>query len=192
MGMRHITFLAVLFFAGSAHADDPARGAFDRNLAIGAYGSGWAGSYLGASVGGRARWEPFESLGIDLFAEHMWVRSPGGFRHDHPIGFNAYIPFDLGQGWRFRPLLGFCAVFSMIEPDNEDAPRADDVLFGMHAGAGVEWAPLRLLSLFVDLKAIGYLGHDRTAQGWTGSVSEDYATMAVVQANLGAQVHFDL
>ena len=193
-GMRQITipvFLVILGISASASAQEQP-GAFDRDLALGAYGTGWAGSYLGAGLGGRLRWEMLDWLGVDLFAEHMWVESPAGFRHDHPIGFNAYIPIELGATVRLRPLLGFCAVFSMIEPENEDAPRADDVLFGVHAGVGIEWAPIRWLSLFADAKAIGYLGHDRESQGWTGSVSEEYGTSGVVQAVLGTQAHFDL
>lgn len=194
-GMRlGFLFSAILLslIATTAHAEDPPPGAFERNLAIGVYGTAWEGSYLGAGLGGRARWEPLSWLGMDLFAEHMWVESPAGFRHDHPIGFNAYIPVALGPTVRVRPLFGFCAVFSLIEPENEGGPRADDVLFGVHLGAGIEWAPFRLFSFFFDAKAIGYLGHDRTAQGWTGSVSEEYATSGVVQAAVGTQVHFDL
>ena len=193
-GMRLVTvlfLLSILATSASAAAQDRPS-AFERDLALGVYGTGWAGSYLGAGLGGRVRWEMLDWLGVDLFAEHMWVESPAGFRHDHPIGFNAYIPIELSRTVRFRPLFGFCAVFSMIEPENDDAPRADDVLFGVHAGVGIEWAPIRLLSFFADAKAIGYLGHDREAQGWTGSVSEEYGTSGVVQAVLGTQVHFDL
>lgn len=144
-------------------------------------------------MGGRLRWEPFDLLGIDLFTEHLVVDNPGGgLRHDHPIGFNLYVPVALTPTFRFRPLFGFCAVFSLIEPAQEGAPRADDVLFGVHGGAGIEWAPIAFLSLFLDVQATAYLGHDRSSHGWTGDVAEQYSTFAVVQASLGAQVHFSL
>ncbi len=203
MAMTRISlFSAVLFtlltFAHLAEAQEPApdapRATFDENLGVGFYGTGWLGAYPGAGVGGRIRWEPFDLLGIDLFGEALLVENPGGggLRHDYPIGFNLFVPIDLGEHVRLRPLFGFCAVFSLIEPASEGAPRADDVLFGIHGGAGVEWSPLRHFSFFLDVQATGYLGHDRSSQGWTGEVSEDYATFGLVQASLGTQVHFSL
>ncbi len=186
------SLLLVAASASSAVAQDTRPGTFDRNLAIGAYGTGWVGAYAGAGVGARIRWEPFERLGIDLFTEHLIVESPGGLRHDHPIGFNVYVPFALGPNVRVRPLFGFCAVFSLVEPEQEDGPRADDVLFGIHGGAGLEWSPFRDVSLFLDVQAIAYLGHDRAAGGWTGMVDEEYSTFGVAQASLGAEFHFDL
>ncbi len=170
-----------------------ASAAFDEDLALGVYGTAWAGAYPGVGGGGRLRWEPFDMLGLDLFAESLIVDNPGGgLRHDHSIGFNLYIPIELTPSFRIRPLFGFCAVFSMIEPAQDGAPRADDVLFGIHGGAGVEWSPQRYFSVFLDVQATGYLGHDRSSHGWTGEVSEEYGTFAVVQASLGAQVHFSL
>jgi hypothetical protein len=204
MAMTRISLLAALILttlsasqadaqeAAEASVDAP-RQTFDENLAVGVYGTGWLGAYAGAGVGGRIRWEPFDLLGIDLFGEALLVENPGGgFRHDYPIGFNIYIPIDLADNVRLRPLFGFCAVFSLIEPAEEGAPRADDVLFGIHGGAGVEWSPFRHFSFFLDVQATGYLGHDRSSQGWTGEVSEDYATFGLVQASLGTQIHFSL
>jgi hypothetical protein len=204
MAMTRIFLFATILSSlsvGSALAQDAAQEeteaapstAFDDNLALGVYGTSWAGAYAGVGVGGRLRWEPFALLGVDLFTEHLLVENPGGgLRHDHPIGFNLYVPIEIHPTFRFRPLFGFCAVFSQIEPAQEGAPRADDVLFGIHGGAGIEWSPFRLVSLFLDVQATGYLGHDRSSHGWTGEVSEEYATFGVVQASLGAQVHFDL
>lgn len=162
---------------------------FHRDWALGGYATGWEGSYLGGGIGGRIRWEPFDLLGVEVFAEHLMVESRGGSRHDHPVGFNLYVPLWLAEDLRLRPLFGFCAVLSFMEPDNEGAPTAEDVLFGVHAGAGIEWAALRDLSLFVDLQAVGWLGHDRTAQGWTGDVGEELTPTGVVQASMGLQIH---
>jgi len=201
MGMtRFFVFCALLLTASPVLAQETAESpeevptpTFDENLAIGAYGTGWLGAYAGAGIGGRARWEPFDLLGVDLFAEALIVdNADGGFRHDYPIGFNLYVPISIAETFRVRPLFGFCAVFSQIEPAQDGAPRADDVLFGIHAGAGLEWSPLRHLSLFLDVQATGYLGHDRSSHGWTGEVSEEYATFGVVQASLGTMVHFSL
>lgn len=181
---------AVLAATGTAWADDAVEPhSFDRDWALGGYATGWEGAYLGGGLGGRARWEPFEWLGVETFAEHLMVESPGGLRHDHPVGFNLYVPFDLGGRVRLRPLFGFCAVLSFMEPENEGAPGAEDVLFGMHGGAGIEWAPWADWSVFLDVQAVGYLGHDRTAQEWTGDVGEELTTSGVVQVGAGIQLH---
>ncbi len=173
----------------TAHADDSHPHGFNRPFALGGYATGWAGGYLGGGVGGRLRWQPFRWLGVDLFSEHLLVQNPGSLRHDHPIGFNVFVPLRLTRDVQLLPLFGFCAVFSFIEPAQKDGPRADDVLFGVHGGAGVEWAPLRDWSLFLDVQAVGYLGHGRSAQGWTGSVDDNLTATGVVQASFGLQVH---
>jgi hypothetical protein len=182
--------LAILVRPTGASAQDVEPAHFDRPLAVGAYATGWEGAYLGGGLGGRIRWEPFDWLGIEGFAEHLLVENPGGVRHDHPIGFNAFVPWRVAAGLRLRPLFGFCAVFSLIEPDREGGPRADDIVFGVHAGGGIEWAPWDDWSFFLDAQAVAYLGHDRRAQGWTGSVDEELRTTAVVQLAAGLQLHF--
>ncbi len=164
---------------------------FDRDLALAAYATGWEGAYLGGGLGGRARWEPLDWGGVELFSEHLIVETPRGSRHDHPVGFNLYVPIRLAYNLRFRPIVGGCAVFSFVDPDVEGAARADDILFGLHAGVGIEWAPLTSWSVFVDAQAIGYLGHDRTAQDWNGSVSEELGLLGVVQVAAGVQLHID-
>ena len=69
------------------------------------------------------------------------------------------------------------------------APRADDILFGVHGGVGLEVAVHERVSLFLDAQAIGYLAHDRTGQGWTGSVGGNEHPIAVLQPTMGLQVH---
>lgn len=169
--------------------EDVVQTAFDREWALGIYGTGWVGDYSGAGVGGRLRWEPFELLGFDVWAESLLVEWPGGLRHDHPVGFNIYVPIEIVPEVRFRPMLGLCASFSLIEPQEQDGPRADDVQFAIHGGAGIEFSPNRTFSIFVDVQAFGYLGHDRTAEGWTGSVDEGYTYFATVTGSAGFQVH---
>lgn len=163
--------------------------AFDRPFAIAGYATAWHGAYGGLGVGGRARWEPFEHLGLDLFAEHLAVQTPHGFRHDHPIGFNAYIPIPLTTALRLRPLAGFCAVLSFIASDEAEAPHADDVLLGVHAGLGLELALGSHVSAFAEVQASAWLGHDRTVQGWTGAIDNGIAPFGVVQAALGLSWH---
>ena len=193
---------AMGLWAGGARADSgtepepaaadeaaPESHGFDRDWALGGYATGWEGSYLGGGIGGRIRWEPFDMLGVEVFGEHLVVESQGGLRHDHPVGFNLYLPIRLASDLQLRPMLGFCAVFSFMEPENEGAPGAEDVLFGLHGGAGIEWALFRDLSVFLEVQAVGWLGHDRTSQGWTGEVSEELTTTGVVQASAGLQVH---
>ena len=164
--------------------------AFDRSFAIGAYASGWLGAYDAVGGGGRIRWEPFPLLGVEVFGEAHAVAWPGAIRHDHQLGFNLYVPIELTSWLRVRPLFGFCVVLSMIEPGDSHTPRADDVLFGVHGGAGIEASIDTWASVFFDVQAAAYMGHDRTQGGWTGGVGGDYVPFGSVQGVLGVAVHF--
>lgn len=183
-----------LSLASPAAAQDaaprPVRSAFDRSFAIGVYGSGWLGAYAAAGGGARIRWEPFELLGFEVFGETHFVEWPGALRHDHQLGFNMYVPFELTSWLRVRPLFGFCVVISMIEPGETGTPRADDVLFGVHGGAGIEASIETWVSVFLDVQAAAYMGHDRAQGGWTGGVGGDYVPFGSVQGVLGVAVHF--
>lgn len=162
---------------------------FDAPVALGGYAAGWGGSYGAAGVGGKLRLEPVAHLGVDLFAEHYAVGTPVGFRHDHPIGFDLYTPIGLPADLRLRPLLGMCVVGSFIASKVSDAPGADDVLVGSHVGLGLEVPVAAKVSAFLDGKAVGWLGHDRAVQGWTGSVDSRLSPFAVAQVDLGVQLH---
>ncbi len=166
--------------------------AAERAFGIGVYASGWAGSYLGAGVGLRVRWEPFDALGIEVFGEAHLLESGMGIRHDHQVGFNAYVPIRLGAGLRLRPLFGFCVVLSLIEPTEQYAPRADDVLFGLHAGLGLEWSLNEWLATFLEVQGAGWTGHDRSLDRWTGTTEDTYAFFGTAQLIVGASAHFDL
>lgn len=170
----------------AASAADP----FDQPVAIGGYALGWQGSYGAAGLGGDLRLEPFERLGVDLFAEHLLVETPSGYRHDHPIGFDAYVPIDVSPTVRLRPLLGACAVGSFVASSDPDAPGASDVLFGLHAGLGAELALADQLSAFAVGKAVGWVGHDRSVQGWSGQVGNELVPFGVGQFDLGVALHF--
>lgn len=161
---------------------------WDQQLAVGFYATGHAGSYLAGGGGGRLRYEPFEWLGVEAYLEMTVVDWPGGFRHDYPNGFSLYVPIRAGD-FRFRPFLGFCDILSFIEPEQEHAPRADDILFGAHIGVGAEIAVHSHFSLFADLQANVYAGHDRTSEGWTGGVDEEFAPFWNIQLNIGVQAH---
>ena len=87
---------------------------FDRTFGISSYATGWHGAYGGVGVGGRLRYEAFPFLGLDLFGEALLVPVPHGLRHDHPVGFNLYVPFRVGQVVRLRPLLGMCVTPSFF------------------------------------------------------------------------------
>lgn len=166
--------------------------AAEQPFAIGAYGAGWLGAYAAAGVGGHLRWEVLDELGIELLGEALVVESPSGFRHDHQVGFDVYVPLRLGAGLRLRPFVGFCTVFSLVEPAEQFAPRADDVLFGPHAGLGIEASLGHWFSLFLDAQAALWAGHDRSSSGWTGATSESYAFFGTAQLRAGAAVHFAL
>jgi hypothetical protein len=192
------SLLAVLAFSASARAaaeapsDSAPKTAFDQPLALATYTQGWAGAYDGVGVGGRARWEFWQHhAGLDLFGEFMMVDWPGGGeRHDIPIGFDVYAPFALGRRVRLRAMAGMCAVFSFIEPAMAGAPSSDDVLFGVHAGAGIEVAMIGPFAWFLDAQAVWYLGHDRTADAWSGSVSGNLSQAVVFQPTTGVELAF--
>ena len=172
-------------------SEDAPVGALDRPFMIGSYVSGWAGSYLAGGVGGRVGWEPFDELGVQVFGEgHIVEWAGAGIRHDHQIGFDLYIPITLAPGFRLRPLFGFCTVFSLIEPDPSTAPRADDVLFGAHAGLGLEIGISTWGSFFVEAQGTVWAGHDRSQSRWTGAVEDTYAPFGTAQLITGFAVHF--
>jgi len=195
--------LSIAAFVVTMGASSAARGAdvlasegapppspFERPFALGANAVGWAGGYTAGGVGGRVRWEFLpRALGIDLVSEHLIVDWPGGLRHDHPFGFNVYVPIALSKGVRVRPLLGFCTVLSFVEPKHAGAPRADDILVGAHGGAGIEIAVDERVSWFLDAQAIVYLAHDRTTRDWTGQVASNVGPIAVFQPATGLQLH---
>jgi hypothetical protein len=189
--------LGLALSASPARADAPfaasppeAGLAAEHPFAFGVYASGWAGSYAAVGVGGRLRWEPFDELGVEVFGEAHLVEHAPGVRHDHQVGFNLYVPIRLGAGFRFRPLFGFCTVISMVEPEEQLAPRADDVLFGAHAGASLEWSANEWLALFVEAQGTGWVGHDRSTQRWTGAISDTYVPFGTAQLILGTSAHF--
>ena len=175
--------------AGAEEARWAERHAFERDFAVGFYGLGWAGPYLGGGGGVRVRWEPFDLLGVEIYSDHLSIEDPDGFRHDHPIGFNLFVPIRIGERWRVRPLFGFCTVFSFVHPDQEGVDRIDDVHFGAHLGGGVELALSRWTSLFVDVQGIAYVGHARSAGGWAIHVGDQLDFWGVFQGQVGVQVH---
>jgi hypothetical protein len=185
-----ITFLALAALPPArASADAPIESAYQRPVAFGAYSIAWAGAYAAIGGGARARWEMVPELGVEVFAEALAVEHTGGVRHDHPIGFDLFVPITLTPWLRLRPLFGFCAVFSLVEPQEAHAPRADDILFGVHGGGGIELAVGTWVSFFLDLQANLWIGHDRAAQGWTGGIEDTYVPFGSGQIALGAQLH---
>jgi hypothetical protein len=179
--------------SASETADDRSNpGPFGAPLALGTYTLGSVGAYEGAGAGGRARWEFWQRrLGVETFAEVLLFDWPGGgSRHDVPIGFNLYAPLALGSRVRARAMAGFCAVFSFIEPAEQGAPPSNDVLFGAHAGLGLEVALAGPFVWFLDAQAVWYVGHDRTSEDWSGAVSGSLSQAVVFQPQSGLMVAF--
>lgn len=145
---------------------------WEKPFAFGSYGVGWAGSYMGGGLGGRVEWQPFDYIGIRIYSDHLMLQSPSGTRHDHPVGFDAYVPIKLSDDLRIRPMFGFCTVFSFVEPEQANAPRADDVLFGPHLGVGFDWITTRNLTAFAELQGVAWVGHDRAIDGWSGTIGD--------------------
>lgn len=193
--INRMLLVAVLVGSSVALADAPTlvqstkRSPFDRTFGLGGYATGWAGAYGGAGVGGRLRYEAFSFLGLDLFGEALIVPVAQGVRHDHPVGFNLFVPFRVGEVVRLRPFLGMCVTPSFFHPAEAGAPRADTVLVGAHAGGGVELALHDRLSFFAEAKAVAWFGNDRSVQGWTGVVSGEVRPFVLGQAQLGFTFH---
>ncbi len=179
-----------VLFAATAFADDPAlaRTAWDRPFAMGTYAVVRGGDYQASGLGGRARWQPSPHVGVEGYLEATVVDVAGGFRHDYPNGFNVFVPVQMGP-FRARAFLGFCDVLSFVEPAQEGAPRADDVLIGAHGGLGAELAVAPGWSVFVEGQTDVYAGHDRASRGWTGDVGEDLLPFWTGQVNAGVQMH---
>ncbi|MFN7696691.1 MAG: hypothetical protein ACK5U8_02250, partial [Deltaproteobacteria bacterium] len=97
-----------------------------------------------------------------------------------------------GAGRRPRPLCGVGPVVSLVEPPAQHAPRADDVLFGAHAGLSIEWSANEWLSVFLEAQGAGWAGHDRSVERWTGAISETYVPFGTAQILLGTSAHFDV
>ncbi len=166
--------------------------AFDRPWAVGVYATGWEGPYGAAGIGGRLRFEVFPgSLGVEVFGESALAETPEGFelRHDHQVGFNLFVPFRFAHDWRFRPLLGFCAIFSFAEAEDPHLHDTEDILFGAHAGVGLEWSLTSWISVFVDAQAYAYSGHRYGKGRWTASLGSDLELTASIQAQAGLQLH---
>ena len=178
------------------HADEEAHQGWtafpplDRPFVFGLYGTSYHGAYNAGGIGARARLELVQGVvGVQVFAEGFMVEHPTSIRHDYPVGFDLYTPIRLSEGVRLRPFLGMCAMFSFIEPENKHAPRADDLLFGAHTGLGIEVAVGKFLSLFLDGKVTGYVGHDRSLGGWSAALDDELSLTGYAQVQLGVQVH---
>ena len=56
--------------------------------------------------------------------------------------------------------------------------------------AGLDFALSRWVSLFAEGKAVVWVGHDRSVQGWTGGLANTVRPFVVGQAQVGLTVHF--
>lgn len=175
--------------AAAQAASETRRSDLDRRWALGGYASAWGGSYEALGLGGRLSLRAFSRLGVQVFGESYLVRVPQGRRHDHPVGFDLFVPIALSDRVQLRPLGGFCAVFSFIDSQQDHTPAANDILFGVHAGLGLSWLFMPRVSLFSEVQAIGWLGHGRTSGRWTGGLDGKLRGTGVVQGTLGVEVH---
>lgn len=169
----------------TAERTDP----FAQATGVGTYVATWAGDYSAIGLGGRARLEYEDAIGLDLFAEVYDVDIPLTTRRDLVIGFNLFTPFAVLDRLRLRPLFGFCAGFSFIEPVHAGAERADDIAFGVHAGGGLEWGVSRYVSVFADGQQILWWGNPRADDGWGGGLDGTLEATSVFQASAGLQLH---
>lgn len=184
---------ACLLAASTAHGAsiDGAGGPtnpFERAGGIGLYGATWSGDYDATGLGGRARLEYDDTIGLDLFAEGYAVDVPGTRRADLVIGFNLFVPFAVLPRLRLRPLFGFCADFSFTHPTHDADPVTDDIGFGIHAGGGIEVGLGSDWSIFADAQQVLWFTNDHRGGDWTQAGGALH-TSTLTQASLGVQIH---
>ncbi len=184
--------LVLLALPATAHESESERDyevAFDRTWAVGVYATGLEGEYGAIGLGGRLRLELLPILGLEVFAETVTVDWPGADRADFPVGFSLYVPIALTDSLRIRPTAGMCAMFSFIDGAFEERKGAQDIAFGLHGGAGIEYAFGSTVSVFADAKGIVYWSHERDVKRWTATVGETLEDTGHFQVNVGVQLH---
>jgi len=175
-----VLLMVALIEPTTARAD-----AFTKPWALAGYAVGGGGDYGSVGIGGRIRWELLPgTFGLEVFGQQTAIDWPGPERMDHVGGFALYMPFRLGQRVRVRPLAGFCAMLSRVDPARTGLPRDDDVLTGVHGGVGVEAALTDRLVLFADAETWAYVGNAEAADGWSRIGSLGVATIATATVGL--------
>lgn len=181
--------LAVMMVTVGMACPAQAESPFDHAAGLAVYGTGWDGDYDALGVGGRARVELAEAVGVDVFAEAHAVDSARTERRDLVVGFDLYVPFSLFDRVRLRPLFGFCADFSFVDPHHAHGPRTDDIAFGVHAGAGVELGLGGAWSVFADAQQVMWFGHERYGRDWGGALDGEIEVSTLTQGRVGVQLH---
>ena len=81
--------------------------AFDRDFGIGVYASGRAGYREAVGLGGEVRWEPFDRLGVDVFADALtaplhWIAANAG--EDGAVVIDKVSQLPAGHGFNAATL----------------------------------------------------------------------------------------
>lgn len=151
--------------------------------------------YALGGIGGHVRLRPFDWIRLELFSDHFLGDGTSHTRHDHEIGFTSQIPVVQSDRLLVYPMLGACAMLAVMSPKESATSRGesqsvDDIRFGVHVGAGTEWALGRGFTLQAQAEAIGYLGHQLIAYDFSARVSPDLKTTLAGQLMAGVNYWF--
>lgn len=139
-------------------------------LSAGVRGGYWAGDYQSGGFGGHLDLRMHQRLGIQTYADVFLSLTPELHRRDHIIGFDLYAPLGRAEKHWFAPTFGTCVDFRMFNQPN-GGPSAQDVRFGVHAGAKGRFGIYRGLAVEVIGTFTTYFGKGIDLEGWTTSTS---------------------
>ncbi len=193
--MKKVLLIAVVLWAAPlcATADElgsvkarPDAWSADHPIAIGTRASGWFGDYFAPGLGGHIKIRPWSWLGVELFSDNFARPQDGVWRHDHVIGFSAYLPAILaGDDWFIGPSLGACVDFRFAHPEGE-TPSTSDILFGVHGGLMAELFLANGFSMQMNATVYAYIGHETEFERWSAQISNELqvAPQGLVTAGL--------
>jgi len=152
---------------------------------LGVKAVGGFGAWSSGGVGGWVAVRPLRHLGLQLFSDNTLRLQPASYLHHHVIGFRLFAPVLDTRHISLSPTMGMCVDFAVDTPRDRDAPGAQDVRFGQHAGALLEVHAGRRVSVVLEASAYLYLGRDMATAGWTAQVSPGLQAMPAGSASLG-------
>jgi hypothetical protein len=187
--MRPLLGVLALLVALPAHAAPPGWSKADP-LEVGAHLGMWGGGYVAPGIGGHLAWRPLRRWGVQGFWNSFAMVADGALRHDHVIGFSSYEPL-IGGGRAFlAPTAGLCVDFRFANPIGRDAPMAQDIRFGVHAGLMGQVYLVRNLTAELDATAYGYWGNDSKLEAWSATASNTLTFSPVGELTAAIAYHF--
>jgi hypothetical protein len=137
-------------------------------------------------LGSRIRFEPGR-LSIDVYGDRLMLDAGDGLRRQVPLGFTIGLPLGLTNRLSVRPQLGISALYSSFNALDSLDNRTEDLLIGLHGGAGLELALNHRISAFWDYSAVGYLSLVHNAGGLLGDYEQEKRRFGALQSAVGVR-----